>query len=127
MNTKYLKLKKNRIIAIEAEKYHLLSKIKKDLIINIASFQEMDLDVISNYFKYLYNKGEESFYFYICNREEKFLPDGSLIRFKDYPFNSEDSILVDELCPWHQDFYVFKPPFIRKYDDPTRHQLRKVN
>ena len=38
LNTKYLKLKKNRIIAIEAEKYHLLSKIKKDLIINIASF-----------------------------------------------------------------------------------------
>ena len=66
------KIEKNRIIAIEAEKYHLLSKIKKDLIINIASFQEMDLDVISNYFKYLYNKGEESFYFYICNREEKF-------------------------------------------------------
>ena len=64
--------KKNRIIALSsAEKYHLLSKIKKDLIINIASFQEMDLDVISNYFKYLYNKGEESFYFYICNKRRK--------------------------------------------------------
>ena len=89
--------KKNRIIAIEAEKYHLLSKIKKDLIINIASFQEMDLDVISNYFKYLYNKGEESSIFIYATRR-KILPDGSLIRFKDYPFNSEDSILVDELC-----------------------------
>ena len=87
----------------------------------------MDLDIISNYFKYLYNKGEESFYFYLCNKEEKFSSDGSSIRFKDYQFNCEDSILVDELCPWHQNFYLFKPPFIRKYDDPTRHQLRKVN
>ena len=118
---------KHKIIALEAENYNILSFIEKDLVINIASFQEMDLLVIKNYFEYLYNQKNKSFYLYLCNREEKFLPDGSLIKFKDYPFNPKDSIIIDELCPWHQDFYTFKPPFKRIYDGPTRHQLRKVN
>lgn len=117
----------HKIIALEAENYNILSFLEKDLVLNIASFQEMDLAVIINYFKYLYKQKSKSFYFYLCNREEKFLPDGSLIRFKDYPFNPNDIIITDELCPWHQDFYSFKPPFIRLYDGPTRHQLRKVN
>ena len=117
---------KHKIIAIEAENYNLLSEIQKDLVLNIASFQEMDLGVINLYFKYLYKQKNKPFYFYLCNREEKFLPDGSLIRIKDYPFSENDEILVDELCPWHQDFYTFKPPFKRQYDGPTRHQLRKI-
>lgn len=117
---------KHKIIAIEAENYNLLSEIQKDLVLNIASFQEMDLGVITLYFKYIYKQKNKPFYFYLCNREEKFLPDGSLIRIKDYPFSESDKILVDELCPWHQDFYTFKPPFKRRYDGPTRHQLRKI-
>ena len=118
---------KHKIIALEAENYNILSFVEKDLVLNIASFQEMDLGVIKNYFEYLYKQKNKSFYYYICNREEKFLPDGSLIRFEDYPFNPNDFIITDELCPWHQDFYTFKPPFKRLYDGPTRHQLRKVN
>lgn len=115
-----------RIIAIEAENYEILKNINKDLVINIASFQEMDMDVIDNYFKYIYNQ-TTPFYFYLCNREAKQLPDGSLISFKKYKFNNQDEILADELCPWHNDFYTFKPPFFREYDGPTRHQLRKIN
>ena len=40
---------KHKIIAIEAENYNLLSEIQKDLVLNIASFQEMDLGVINLY------------------------------------------------------------------------------
>ena len=87
----------------------------------------MDLVVIKNYFKFLYTQKNKPFYFYTCNREEKFLPDGSLTRFKDYPFKTKDLLIIDELCPWHQDFYTFRPPFKRLYDGPTRHQLRIVN
>ena len=95
---------KHKVIAIEAENYNILRFIDKDLVLNIASFQEMDLVVIKNYFKFLYTQKNKSFYFYLCNREEKFLPDGSLIRFKDYPFKTKDLLIIDELCPWHQDF-----------------------
>lgn len=115
-----------RVIAIEAENYEILRNIEKDLVINIASFQEMDMAVIDNYFEFIYNQ-KTPFYFYLCNREAKHLPDGSLISFKKYKFNNQDEILTDELCPWHNDFYTFKPPFIREYDGTTRHQLRKIN
>lgn len=118
---------KHKVIGIEAENYHFLGDIKKDLVLNIASFQEMDFHVINNYFKYIYKQEDKSFYFYLCNREEKFLPDGSLIEFKNYPFKENDLTLVDELCPWHQYFYTFKPPFEKFFDGPIRHQLRKVN
>lgn len=116
-----------RVIAIEAENYTFLKLIEKDLVINIASFQEMDMNVIHNYFDYLYAQRNKPFYLYLCNREEKTLPDGSKIAIAAYNLNNKDKILVDELCPWHQDFYTFRPPFIKKYDGPTRHQLRRVN
>ena len=45
-----------RVIAIEAENYEILRNIEKDLVINIASFQEMDMEVIDNYFEFIYNQ-----------------------------------------------------------------------
>jgi hypothetical protein len=50
--------------------------------------------------------------FYCCNREEKTLSDGTITRFKDYPWNSLDNIQIDDLCPWHQQYYIFIPLFI---------------
>lgn len=115
-----------RIVAIEAENYDIISQINKDLVINIVSFQEMDMEVINNYLKYIYSQ-KTPFYFYLCNRENKCLPDGSLISFKNYKFKKNDKVIIDELCPWHQDFYTFRPPFKMKYDGPIRHQIRSIN
>lgn len=117
---------KHKYVAIEAENYELLEYINKDLVINIASFQEMSKQVIDNYFKFIYNKSGKHFYFYLCNREEKELPDGEKIKFKNYNFESDDQILENELCPWHQYFYMKYPPFFKKFDGPTRHQLRLI-
>lgn len=117
---------KHKYVAIEAENYELLRYINKDLVINIASFQEMSKQVIDNYFKFIYNKSGKRFYFYLCNREEKELPDGEIIKFKNYNFGSDDQILEDQLCPWHQYFYSKYPPFFKKYDGPIRHQLRLI-
>tara|TARA_B100001175_G_C19510726_1_gene643695 strand:- start:1493 stop:2143 length:651 start_codon:yes stop_codon:yes gene_type:complete len=116
-----------RYVAIEAENFELLKYLKKDLVINIASFQEMTKEVISNYFKFIYNKNGKSFYFYFCNRQEKELPGGEKINFNKYNFKSDDQILVNELCPWHQYFYTKFPPFFKNYDGTTSHQLRKIN
>ena len=52
--------------------------------------------------------------------------DGEKIKFKNYNFEFDDQILENELCPWHQYFYMKYPPFFKKYDGPTRHQLRLI-
>ncbi|MBI3608068.1 MAG: hypothetical protein HY207_08885 [Nitrospirae bacterium] len=61
--------------------------------------------------------------FYCCNREEKTLPDGTVTCFAAYPWHEGDQILVDELCLWHQFYYVLRPLFFRPYDGPIRHRL----
>tara|TARA_B100001250_G_C19742946_1_gene763904 strand:- start:112 stop:1017 length:906 start_codon:yes stop_codon:yes gene_type:complete len=120
------KIKKEKLLTIRADKYELLSYLEKDVVINIASFQEMDIEVINNYLKYL-EYGEKPFHLYHCNREEKLLPDGSIIKIEDFKFNSNKKSIVSEECSWHKDFISKRPPFILKYDGKTIHQLLQLN
>ena len=116
-----------RVIAIQALDHNLLDHVPASLVINIASMQEMDPSVIASYFTHIYNAAQYSdVAFYCCNREEKVLPDGVVARFAQYPWKSADHVLVDELCPWHQQYYLLKWPCYRPYDGPVRHQLRVV-
>ncbi|MDD5439159.1 MAG: putative sugar O-methyltransferase [Candidatus Omnitrophica bacterium] len=109
-------------VFLEAEKYHLLSSLPVNLFINIASMQEMDMGVIRTYFDLMRSSTVES-YFYSCNRVEKTLPDGSVIRFNDFPWQDNDRVLVDGLCPWYQRFPSSCPPFWRSFDGPLWHRL----
>jgi putative sugar O-methyltransferase len=119
---------RTRVIAIQASNHEILKYCPIDLAINIASMQEMDPQYIRNYFDDLYAvAAKRDLDFYCCNREEKTLPDGTVTRFKDYPWNSLDGIHLNELCPWHNEYYCWIPPFYRPYDGPHRHQLRKLN
>jgi putative sugar O-methyltransferase len=114
-----------RVIAIQAENHEILKHCQIDLAMNIVSMQEMNPEYISKYFDDLYSiSRKKEIFFYCCNREEKFLPDGTVTRFKDYPWGILDEVLIDELCPWHQQYYSFIPPFYRPYDGPIRHQIR---
>jgi hypothetical protein len=115
----------NNIYLIEAKNHEFLASIPFGLVINIASMQEMDKLAISRYFEHIQNNN--NVYFYCCNREEKFLPDGTIIRFKEYPWKLNDEIIVDELCPWHQKYYEFPWPVYKNFDGPIIHQLRKMN
>jgi putative sugar O-methyltransferase len=104
-----------------------------DLAINIASMQEMTPDVINQYFKML--RERKTGLFYCCNRLEKKLPDGQVIRFMEYPWTKEDKHLADEKCPWHQFFFgrsgsenvklmnILPIPFFHKYDGVHWHRL----
>ena len=112
------------IVAIEASKHKIIRNFKIDTAINIASMQEMNPSMVESYFKDLSYMSKKKLYFYCCNREEKILPDGTISRFEDYPWNKGDSIILDELCPWHQNYYTIFPPMYKKYDGPHRHQLR---
>ena len=87
---------------------------------------EMNLSFVSEYFydiRKLYNN-TKNLYFYCCNRVEKQFPDGTVTRLSEYPWKKDDKILVNELCPWHQEYYSFRPPFYRKYDGPIMHKLK---
>lgn len=112
------------LIAIEAINHKLIRSFNIDSIINVASMQEMNPSMVKAYFKDFSFISKDNLYFYCCNREEKILPDGTVSRFLDYPWNKKDSILLDELCPWHQYYYTLIPPMYKRYEGPHRHQLR---
>ncbi len=114
------------IVFIAAENYEVLKNIDANIYINIASMQEMDINIINKYFELMReNKGNRP-YLYCCNREQKKLPDGQLINYADYGWKSEDEILTDELCPWYQFFPSKLPPFWRPFDGPIRHRLVRL-
>jgi hypothetical protein len=111
------------VIAIEARDHDLINACPVDYAVNIASMQEMDPTVIAGYFQNLRTiAGSRELFFYCCNREEKTLPDGTITRFEDYPWLTEDQIFYDELCPWHQFYYSKRPTFYHTYN-PIRHRL----
>jgi hypothetical protein len=113
--------KDNKIIVIEAKNQELIKDCGIDLFINIASMQEMNPKIINQYFNDLKNSNNKS-YFYCCNREKKTLPDGTIVKFSDYPWG-DASIVLDELCPWYLDFYNKTPPFFHNYDGLIRHRI----
>jgi hypothetical protein len=90
--------------------------------------QEMNPETISCYFQDFREvaKKRES-YFYCCNRVEKYLPDGTTVKFSKYPWDVNDEILVDELCPWHQEYYSILPPMYHLYDGPHQHRFIKIS
>lgn len=115
------------VVAIQASNHALLSQFPIDLAINMVSMQEMDPPVIADYFADMRAVDTNTALpFYCCNREEKRLPDGTITRFTDYPWRDEDQVLIDELCPWNQQYYSVTPPFYRPYDGAVRHRLVRL-
>jgi len=116
------------VIAIQAENHALIRECPVDIAVNIVSMQEMDPPIIAEYFEDLrIVASNRKLFFYCCNRERKELPDGTITRFADYPWADNDQIIVDELCPWHQQYYSKHPPFYHSYDGPIRHRLVKLD
>ena len=113
-----------QVIAIQAEDHELLRLCPVGLTLNIASMQEMNPPIIKAYFDDMRAiASNQQLIFYCCNREEKILPDGTVTKFNEYPWRANDQILIDELCPWHQRYYSFIPPFYRPFDGSIRHRL----
>ena len=112
------------VIAIQASNHELLRNCPIDIVLNIASMQEMNPPVIAAYFDHFRTiASRRRLVFYCCNREEKKLPDGTVIKFNEYPWNANDDILDDNLCPWYQKYYKLRPPFFHSYNGPIRHRL----
>jgi hypothetical protein len=117
-----------RVIAFQAKHHSLLRDCPIDLAININSMQEMNNTDIDSYFDHLRTiTNDRELFFYCCNRVEKILPDDTLTKFFEYPWHDKDQIYVDELCPWGQVCYSYKPPFYHKLKGPIWHRLVKLS
>lgn len=86
---------------------------------DIACMGEVNPDVCNLYCAARIKHSEFS---YSCNRVSKTLPDGTVTTFADYKWG-DCTMLLNELCPWHQTFYSFRPPFKRYHDGPVQHCL----
>ena len=116
------------VIAIQAKHHDLVKYCPVDFAINIASMGEMNPSTISEYFEDLRSIAErKNIFFYCANRIRKELPDGTVTSFEEYPWNNDDLIRDDELCPWTQFYYSFAPPFYRLYDGPFQHKLVRLS
>tara|TARA_B100000575_G_C22981414_1_gene566266 strand:- start:101 stop:967 length:867 start_codon:yes stop_codon:yes gene_type:complete len=110
-----------RLFLINASDKNFLMNKNINLFVNIASMQEMKHETINEYFNIISNNKS---FFYCCNREKKILPDGQEVSFRDYNWG-DGKIILEENCPWHQRYYDFFPPFIKKYDGNVMHRILK--
>ena len=93
-----------RFAMIQASDCNILTAKPIDLFINIASFGEMKQETVANYFEII-KSSTRGAALYCCNRREKKLIGGEILKFSDYPWDGFTSIIADEPCPWHQSFY----------------------
>jgi hypothetical protein len=113
-----------RLLFVSAQYSSLLSGLKIDLFVNIASFQEMTPELIDEYFSVIKLNNA---YLYCCNRIEKVLCGGEVNRFFDYPWQDSE-VLLDESCEWHQYSYSLKSINLYKrfaFDGEIWHRLVK--
>lgn len=110
-----------RVILTPAHHAMALGGCGLDLVVNIASFQEMTPEIVAGYFDMI--RANQAWH-YNCNRLRKVLPAGEVLDFMSWDWEGAE-IVLDELCPWHQRFYTYRPPFVRPYDGPAQHRLAK--
>lgn len=98
---------------------NLLLNNNIDLFVNIASFQEINNNIINKYLNII--KSNNAF-FYHCNRKFKKLIGGEMfsVNLFDKYINAK---VFSGVCPWHNLYYSLKPPFLLKYDGIHIHEL----
>jgi hypothetical protein len=127
------------IIYCHAKDLPHLKNIKFDIIINVASMQEMTPEIVKKYFNFIRSSSHENNLFYCCNRETKVLPDGEKLRFEDYPWHELDEHLFDEEPPFYKWFFSYRVtnrklkicntsvPFGWLFDGKMRHRLTRMH
>lgn len=109
-----------------------------DVFVNVNSMQEMTMDTIRGYFEMFRRNGGLDSLFYCCNRVEKCLPGGEMVRFLDYPWSAKDEILLDGICRYQRFFLHLRTapkgprifgariPFINEFDGDHWHRLVRL-
>ena len=72
-----------------------------DCAVNIASMQEMTEHSRSAFFDFLRKRSRETSRFYCVNREHKLLRGGEVVEFSAYPWQPDDEVFIDGVCPYY--------------------------
>ncbi len=97
-----------------------------DLFISSESFQEMNLNVIENYFQLMRFQGEST-YLYSANRVSKALPDGEIIEIEKYPWSIDDVHLSIHSHWWLNWGIKRRPPFVFKMDGRIEERITLIH
>jgi hypothetical protein len=108
-----------RLVLLPAASAEALRAIRIDGFVNVSSMQEMTHDTIAQYFETIRASGA---WFYCCNKVSKRLPDGTIVRFDEFPWGSPRYLLGPEPCPWYARAVSGRPPFVTRFS-PTMHAL----
>lgn len=100
-----------RVIAVRADNAEIIVRAPVGLAVNAVSMQEMNPETVAAYFSILRRNPAAETVFYCANKLTKTLPDGTVVRFADYPWRADDAILADAVCTWNQWTYSRRPPF----------------
>lgn len=100
-----------RVIGARADNASCIAEAPIGVAANVVSMQEMDPAMVADYFQLLRRNKAERTALYCCNKLYKKLPDGTELKFHEYPWRPGDEILHDTACPWSQWYYDKKPPF----------------
>lgn len=110
---------------LEAENFKLLAGANIDFFFNVASMQEMDKEIVDEYFNLMRQSQSKPTYFYCCNRIEKILPNGSPIRFLDYPWKNSKVLWEEKNPGWYSRYPSARPPFWKPFDGEFMARLVK--
>lgn len=122
-NDFYNYFNKAGFIYCPVENLNKITQLKYKVIINISSFQEMNITSINGYFKYMRKYACDDNLFYCCNRKSKNLPQGEIVEFDKYPWHKKDRFCFDEEPKFYKYFLSPKFPFLYYFDGPMRHCL----
>ena len=115
-----------------------VSRGEIDVFVNVVSMQEMTVESIARYFDFIRRTGADDHRFYCCNRTEKELAGGEVIRFVDYPWSKMDEVYVDGPCPFQRfffhlrtlpngpKFFGIRVPFVNHYDGVIWHRMVRL-
>ena len=111
------------VIAIQADNSKLIAEANVGLAVALHSMQEMTNSVIKSYFDLLRGNKNDRTAFYCLNRIYKQLYDGEEIKFFDFPWSLNDTVLFDEVCRWDNFEYNSRPPFWSRNPNQKQHRL----
>ena len=111
------------VIAIQADNSKLIAEANVGLAVALHSMQEMTNSVIKSYFDLLRGNKNDRTAFYCSNRIHKQLYDGEEIKFFDFPWSPNDTVLFDEVCRWDNFEYEPRPPFWFRNPNQKQHRL----
>ena len=111
------------IIAIQADNSKLIAEANVGLAVALHSMQEMTNSVIKSYFDLLRGNKNDRTAFYCLNRIYKQLYDGEEIKFFDFPWSPNETVLFVEVCRWDNFEYNSRPPFWSRNPNQKQHRL----